>query len=61
MEAIEEAEGHAFTTEYAGAADIMKEQLDGGQYDNVSELLSYDDPVDFVMGLQITSLEAISC
>jgi len=52
MEAIGEAEDHAFTTEYAGKSDIMANQLDNGQYDNVSELLSYENPAEFVMALQ---------
>ena len=52
IEAIEEAEGHAFTTEYAGTSTIMEKQLDFGQYDNVSNLLEVDHPADFVMELQ---------
>jgi uncharacterized protein (TIGR03382 family) len=52
MEAIGEADDHAFTTEYAGKSDIMADQLDSGQYDNVSELLQYENPTEFVMALQ---------
>ena len=52
IQAIGEAEGHAFTTEYAGTSSIMENQLDFGQYDNVEDLLSYEDPADFVMALQ---------
>jgi hypothetical protein len=52
IDAIAEAEGHAFTTEFAGDAKIMDKQLDNGQYDNVSQLLELEDPADFVMALQ---------
>ena len=52
IEAIAEADGHAFTTEYAGASSIMEGQLDNGQYDSVSNLLEIDHPADFVMGVQ---------
>ena len=53
IQAIEEAEGHAFTTEYAGTSSIMENQLDFGQYDNVEDLLSYEDPAEFVFALQL--------
>ena len=39
IDAIAEAEGHAFTTEFAGDSKIMDKQLDNGQYDNASQLL----------------------
>ena len=52
IEAIAEAEGHAFTTEYAGTSSIMEKQLDFGQYDSVSNLLEIEHPADFVMSLQ---------
>ena len=52
IEAIGEAEGHAFTTEYAGSSELMNNQLDFGQYNNVDNLLSIDHPADFVMALQ---------
>ena len=51
-EAIAEAEGHAFTTEYAGTSTIMENQLDFGQYDSVANLLEIDHPADFVMEIQ---------
>lgn len=51
MEAIEEAEGHAFTTEYAGPSSVMNNQLNAGQYDNVSTLQEIESPADFVNSL----------
>ena len=52
IEAIDEAEGHAFTTEFAGSSEIMKNVLDNGQYDNVSDLQAYENPTEFVMAIQ---------
>ncbi len=52
LEAIKEADGHAFTTEYAGTSEIMKGMLDNGQYDNVTDLLEIENPTEFVMSLQ---------
>jgi hypothetical protein len=52
LEAIKEADGHAFTTEYAGSSEMMKGALDNGQYDNVDELLEIGNAADFVMALQ---------
>ena len=51
-EAIAEAKGHAFTTEYAGTSTIMENELDFGQYDSVANLLEIDHPADFVMEIQ---------
>ena len=51
-EAIAEAEGHAFTTEYAGSSELMKNKLDNGQFDNVSDLLSYTNADEFMEAVQ---------
>ena len=47
-EAVNEAAGHGFVTEYAGAADIMKESLYWeGRFDAVDNLVEFDHPRDF--------------
>jgi len=52
-EAINEANGHAFTTEYAGSSDIMKDAIYWEEKFNGYEALGQmEDPADFVMGIQ---------
>ena len=52
-EAIDEANGHAFTTEYAGPSDIMENAIYWEEKFNGYESLGQmEDPADFVMGIQ---------
>jgi len=47
-EAVNEAAGHGFVTDYAGSGDIMKEALVwNGRFDQISNLASIENPRDF--------------
>ena len=52
LEAIAEADGHAFTTEFAGSSDLLKKAITTSQYNNVDELLEYTNAMDFMGGIQ---------
>ncbi len=47
-QAVDEAAGHGFVTEYAGTSEVLKEQLyKEGQYD-IAKLAAISDPGDFM-------------
>ncbi len=52
VEAVQEAEGHAFTTEYAGSSSILKNRIYSGQYDGVEFLQELDQAKHFVLLMQ---------